>query len=125
MLIGVVSVKDLFQNGIFCNFYKNFAFLKNKNLRKTFASETLLWQKNILRVAAIDCGDARNFLLCNNNLVREYPVFRWFPLYYRKERGYVAENETSTMQKFMATAINFFEQEKNPPDDWPYLTPYV
>jgi hypothetical protein len=92
--------------------------------RKTFASETLLWQKYVLRVAAIDCGDARNFLICNTNQVREYPVFRWFPAYNQAQRGTVACNETSSMQKFMRNAINFLESEPNPPDHWPYLTSY-
>ena len=98
--------------------------IKTLFLRKTFASETLLWQKHVLRVAAIDCGDARNFMICNSNLVREYPVFRWFSAYNKADRGVVACNETSSMQKFMRNAINFLESEQNPPDSWPYLTSY-
>ena len=91
---------------------------------KNFASESLLWQNQVLRVAAIDCADARNMKICDENDVLEYPVFRWFQPHVQKIRGIDAENEKSRSEEFMRTAITFLEGFKHPTESWPYLEPY-
>ena len=91
---------------------------------KDFANETILWHKNVLRVASIDCANAQNHDICQKNQVYEYPVFRFFPAYGTLERGITAENETSRSEKFMRRAIYFLETQEKPPKTWPDLAPY-
>ena len=44
---------------------------------KAFSNETILWQKSVLRVAAMDCADEKN-LICSLNSINEFPQFKVF-----------------------------------------------
>ncbi len=48
---------------------------------KAFSNETRLWQKNVLRVAAMDCADQKN-IICTLNEVNEFPIFKVFSIHH-------------------------------------------
>ena len=94
---------------------------------KTFANLTILWQKKVLRVAAIDCDSIVNdFEVCQKNDVLDYPRFRMFSTEQNDIAGFkLSEKEDARSEQFMKSTIDFLEQQNNTRKDWPILKPYM
>lgn len=92
---------------------------------KQFSNDTRLWQKRVLRVAAIDCAFDINDKICWENNILEFPQFRFYHARTENKIGVRKEDENSRSEKFMRATIDFIEKQRHPPRDWPRLTSYM
>ena len=93
---------------------------------RQFANDTKLWQKRVLRVAALDCVFEDDWVneICDANDVNDYPQFRLYSIRTKNIIGLKKESEKSRSEEFMRAAIDFIERQRHPPKDWPKLAPY-
>ena len=98
-------------------------FISDLLVWKEFANQTLLWQKNIIRVAVVDCALDENTALCRFHDVHSFPTFHIFELHAQKYKG-VQISYTSYSQDFKHEVIDFLQVHPNPPSFWPPFPVY-
>jgi thiol-disulfide isomerase/thioredoxin len=95
---------------------------------KNLAKETKLWHRSVIRVAAINCGDYRNEILCRQHNIQYYPTLKLFPAYAKFENknqdGLLVKDNQDNLEHLMETMILFIEMSANKPPQWPNLEPY-
>jgi hypothetical protein len=91
---------------------------------KNFANETILWQKNVVRIAALNCAELGNEI-CWRNGVYEYPQFKLYHARTTNVIGLRKLDEKARSETFMRTTIDFLEKQRHPPREWPRLYQYT
>jgi hypothetical protein len=94
---------------------------------KEFASETLGWHKNVLRVGAMNCFYKETIInrVCHKMNLSVYPVFKLYHAKTHRLEGIDKESEESRSEQFMKATIDFIEHQRHPPREWPSLYPYT
>ena len=101
---------------------------KFRSKMRAIANETQTWEKNVLRVVAVDCyrNASGDHEICDENGVIEYPVFKLYHARATKVIGFLMKSdEHSKLETFMKEAIDFIEQQRHRPREWPNLYPYM
>lgn len=92
---------------------------------RELAKETKLWHQNVIRVAAINCGDYRNEKLCRQHNIQYYPSLKLFPAYAQFDRndhdGLLVKENTDKLDHLIEKMILFIENSINKPPQWPNL----
>jgi hypothetical protein len=90
---------------------------------KEFAKQTLIWQKNVIRVAAVDCALTENTELCRFHGINSFPTFYMFELHSQKYKG-TKVNYYSYEQDFKHELIDFLQIHPIKPSFWPLFLIY-
>lgn len=94
---------------------------------KEIAKETKAWHNKVVRIAAINCGDATNDEICREFHVEYYPTLRLFPAQAQYDKP---EHDSKLIQAggnevLVSQLVNFIEQHQHKPLSWPDLEPYT
>jgi len=90
---------------------------------KEIAKETLGWHATVVRVAAIDCGEAANDKICREHGIQYYPTLKVFPPKSQQSKeGIIIQkgNMDSILNEVLKVVENVIEK----PPNWPSLEPF-
>jgi thiol-disulfide isomerase/thioredoxin len=96
---------------------------------KELASETKLWHQNVIRIAAINCGDYNNVNLCRQHNIQYYPTLKLFPAFAKFDSknhdGLIIKDNHDNLDYLIKEMILFIENSVNKPHLWPNLKSFI
>ena len=88
---------------------------------KELAKETKAWHNKVIRVAAIDCGDEDNEVLCRDFNIDFYPTLKLLPAHLVKSVQQITSFRSDELDSLMTKMILFIENHQYKPSTWPLL----
>ncbi len=92
---------------------------------KELAKETKAWHSKVIRVAAIDCGDEANEILCRDFNIDFYPTLKLLPAQLVKSVQQITSFRSDKLDALVTKMILFIENHQYKPASWPLLEPFT
>lgn len=92
---------------------------------KDLAQKTRPWQAKVINIAAINCADPKNDNVCRDFNVEYYPTLRLFPPKADFQNPDHDSKLVNNRDDLESKVIEFLDQIKSPPIEWPIFKDYT